>query len=92
MNAAYIQALFFDFRMSDGFYDTDWTNQDSSQGYTNQAYDQNAYSGYDQSQSYNPNTYGGDMYTPGISTMNVIVLHVSSCSTEISSEIFRTQR
>ena len=77
--------------MSDGFYSTDWDNQDGSQGYTNQAFDQNAYSpnaydnSYDQSQSYNPNMYNGDMYTPG----KFVLPSLTQTSPQIHSKIGR---
>ena len=53
--------------MSDGFYSTDWDNQDQSQNqYANQSYDPSAAynQSYDQS-AYNPAQYSGQSYQPG---------------------------
>jgi len=60
--------------MSDGFYSTDWDNQDQSQNqYANQSYDPSAAynQSYDQA-AYNPAQYSGQSYqpesTPGAAT------------------------
>merc|ERR1712212_871451 len=48
-------------KMSDGFYSTDWDNQDTNQAYSNPAGSQN---GYESTQAYNPNAYTGPVYQP----------------------------